>query len=129
MGQDKTHGNRHDGQWRMRRDREVSVWHESLVVVSCLLNLGHHDRRRLCTIFFKRDGTSPTRLHRSMLTLQTCAGVLLTLMTIQLMPVIANYITWRYTFMAQAIGPFIGVICMLRLRRHPDSMRLANGRQ
>ena len=65
----------------------------------------------------------------TMLTVQTCVGVLLTVVTVQLLPVVVDHVTWRYAFMVLAIGPFIGVVCMLRLRRHPDALKLAGGRQ
>ncbi len=36
---------------------------------------------------------------------------------------------WRYAFMPLAIGPFLGVWAMARLRAHPDSIKLAGGRR
>jgi hypothetical protein len=36
---------------------------------------------------------------------------------------------WRFAFMPLAIGPFVGAYAMLRLRRHPDAIRLACGRR
>lgn len=63
----------------------------------------------------------------SMLTVQTCLGFLLTSITIQLMPLMVDWLTWRYAFVFLAIGPFLGVLSMWRLRDQPDSIRLANG--
>ena len=71
---------------------------------------------------------SPYRIG-TMPTLQTCAGGLLTVVTVQLPPVVVDHVTWCYAFMMLTIGPIIGVICMLRLRRDPDSLKLADGRR
>jgi MFS family permease len=65
----------------------------------------------------------------TMLTIQTCAGFLLTLFTIHLMPVIAERFGWAYAFVVLAPGPFLGIWAMARLRRLPDSIRLAGGRR
>ena len=65
----------------------------------------------------------------TMLTVQTCTGVLITVVTVQLLHVLGEHVTWRYAFMVLAIGPFIGVVCMLGLRRHPDALKLAGGRR
>ena len=65
----------------------------------------------------------------TMLTVQTCAGFLLTLATIHLMPPLVDALGWRYAFMALAIGPALGVWSMARLRAHPDSVRIAGGRR
>lgn len=63
----------------------------------------------------------------TMLTVQTCVGFLLTLTTIHLIPVLVEAIGWRYAFAFLAIGPFLGVWAMARLRAHPDAVRLAGG--
>ncbi|MBT7509075.1 MAG: MFS transporter, partial [Rhodospirillaceae bacterium] len=65
----------------------------------------------------------------TMLTMQTCTGFLVTMMTIQLLPLVIDAWTWRYAFAVLAIGPLWGVIAMLRLRAHPDAVKLANGRR
>ncbi|MBV9654150.1 MAG: MFS transporter [Acetobacteraceae bacterium] len=54
----------------------------------------------------------------TMLTVQTCAGFLLTLASIQLTPVMAASIGWRYAFAFLAIGPLLGILAMARLRSH-----------
>lgn len=64
----------------------------------------------------------------TMLTLQTALGFTLTLITIHLMPYAVEALGWRYAFMPLAIGPFLGVWAMARLRAHPASERLAGGR-
>ena len=65
----------------------------------------------------------------TMLTAQTCGGFLLTLVTIQLMPVAVDLVGWSYAFAFLAIGPAAGVWAMLRLRAHPDATKLAGGRR
>ena len=65
----------------------------------------------------------------TMLTVQTSLGFLLTLITIHLMPYAVEWLGWRYAFLPLAIGPFLGVWAMARLRAHPESRRLAGGRR
>ncbi len=65
----------------------------------------------------------------TMLTVQTCAGFLLTLATIHLMPPLVDAVGWRYAFAALAIGPALGVWSMARLRADPASVKLASGRR
>ncbi|MEM7222249.1 MAG: MFS transporter [Pseudomonadota bacterium] len=68
-------------------------------------------------------------LEGTMMTLQTCLGFLLTLVTIQLMPVAVGALGWEFAFMVLAIGPLWGVIAMARLRRLPEAAKLAGGRK
>lgn len=70
---------------------------------------------------------SERNLVGTMLTVQTSLGFLLTLITIHLMPYAVEWLGWRYAFLPLAIGPFLGVWAMARLRAHPASVRLANG--
>lgn len=63
----------------------------------------------------------------TMLTFQTSTGFLLTLLTIHLIPEVANLIGWQWAMAPLAIGPVFGVWAMARLRAHPDSIKLANG--
>jgi MFS family permease len=72
---------------------------------------------------------SDPNLVGTMLTVQTSIGFLLTLLTIHLMPWLADEFGWRYAFMALAIGPFLGAWAMARLRAHPDAAKLAGGRR
>ena len=50
------------------------------------------------------------------LTVQTCAGFLLTMASIRLMPVVAGAIGWQWTFLALAPGPFMGALALRGLR-------------
>jgi len=62
------------------------------------------------------------------LTLQTAVGFLVTVGSIQLVPVAAARIGWQWAFVPLVIGPAIGTAAMLRLRRRPEARKLAGGR-
>jgi hypothetical protein len=51
------------------------------------------------------------------LTLQTCLGFLLTLVTIRFVPTLESWAGWGWAFAALAIGPAIGIWAMASLRR------------
>lgn len=70
---------------------------------------------------------SDPQLVGTMLTVQTCSGFLLTLITIHLMPLLVAQTGWGVAFAILALGPVFGVWSMGRLRRHPDSLKLADG--
>ena len=61
------------------------------------------------------------------LTLQTALGFLLTLVTIRGVPLLADAWGWRWAFPWLALGPALGIIAMIRLRRSPEALRLAGG--
>lgn len=63
------------------------------------------------------------------LTLQTAAGFTLTGVTILLVGWLASEggDAWRVPFLLLAIGPAVGIIAMWRLRRRPESRRMAGG--
>lgn len=63
------------------------------------------------------------------LTLQTCLGFLLTMVSIELIPRAVNVVGWRYAFAILAIGPIFGVASMLRLRALPEAMKIAQGKR
>ena len=63
------------------------------------------------------------------LTLQTCIGFLLTLVSIRLIPWLEPVFGWRYVFIALAPGPVFGILSMLRLRSLPEAERIAHGRK
>lgn len=65
----------------------------------------------------------------TLLTAQTCAGFLLTLASIHLLPDVVAWLGWRGGFGMLAIGPALGCIAMWRLRAHPDARKLAGGRR
>ena len=63
------------------------------------------------------------------LTVQTCAGFALTMASIWLIPPLVAWIHWRWAFVALAVGPFLGVAAMGRLRSLPEALKLAGGRR
>ena len=65
----------------------------------------------------------------TMLTMQTALGFTLTLVTIHLMPYFVEALGWKHAFVPLAIGPFLGVWAMARLRADPDAVKLAGGRR
>lgn len=72
------------------------------------------------------DGTAG-----SALALQTAAGFLLTSLTIYGVSLLdpADAGGWRIAFGLLAIGPAIGIVAMLALRRRPDAVKMAHGRR
>ena len=63
------------------------------------------------------------------LTIQNCVGFALTVASIWMIPVVVSWVGWRWAFAALALGPFLGVVAMGRLRALPDSLKLAAGRR
>lgn len=55
------------------------------------------------------------------LTAQTATGFLLTVVTIQLVPVVAGLIGWQYAFVLLAPGPLLGAVAMSALLNHHQS--------
>ena len=62
------------------------------------------------------------------LTMQTSMGFLLTVVSIQLVPLLVARAGWGWAFAALAPGPALGTVAMWRLLRSPESGRLAGGR-
>ena len=61
------------------------------------------------------------------LTLQTAVGFLLTIGSIQLVPVLANAVGWQWAFAPLVVGPLVGTTAMQWLKRLPDARLLAGG--
>ena len=61
------------------------------------------------------------------LALQTSMGFLLTMISIRLIPIIADKIGWNYSFMILVLGPIFGTISMQKLRRLPEAGKMASG--
>ncbi len=72
---------------------------------------------------------SPPAYVGTALTTQTCVGFALTTISIWLLPSIVAAVGWRWAFATLAIGPFLGVVAMARLRNAPESLALASGRR
>lgn len=65
----------------------------------------------------------------TLLTAHTCAGFLLTMVSIHLVPEVQALLGWPGAFTMLALGPFAGCAAMLRLRRDPEARFLAGGRR
>jgi MFS family permease len=72
---------------------------------------------------------SPPAYVGTALTTQTCVGFALTTLSIWLVPPVAAAVGWRWAFASLAVGPFLGVAAMARLRALPEARRLAGGRR
>ena len=62
------------------------------------------------------------------LTIQTSLGFLLTTVTLRVIPPLRDYLGWERAFTLLALGPMFGIWSMLRLRKLPESARMAGGR-
>jgi MFS family permease len=60
---------------------------------------------------------SPNTHVGTALTLQTCAGFLLTMVTLRALPAVAGSIGWRWAFLLLVPGPLLGSLAMARLQR------------
>jgi MFS family permease len=63
------------------------------------------------------------------LTLQTCIGFLLTVISIKIISIVVAKIGWQYAFILLAPGPFLGTLAMLRLRKLPEAIQIAQGKR
>lgn len=60
-------------------------------------------------------------------TVQLAIGFTLTVLTIWLIPVLRDHLTWRWAFAFLALGPIVGTIAMCRLGHGPEAARLSGG--
>ncbi len=74
---------------------------------------------------------APAGTAGSALALQTAAGFLLTGVTMLGIGVLdpGDRGAWTFAFALLALGPAVGIVAMLRLRRRPESLRMAGGRR
>ncbi len=70
---------------------------------------------------------SDSRYVGTALTIQTCLGFLLTLLTIRLIPSLIERVGWEWAFTVLALGPLFGIFSMLRLRALPEAAKMASG--
>ena len=73
---------------------------------------------------------APSHAVGTALTLQTSLGFLLTMASIQLVPLLVDAVGWRWAFVALAAGPALGIAAMGRLQRlrrgAPAAMRVVS---
>jgi MFS family permease len=72
---------------------------------------------------------SDPRYAGTALALQTGIGFMITVVTIQVTPLLASAFGWQAALLWLAVGPLLGLVAMLRLRSMPKAMRMANGRR
>ena len=75
--------------------------------------------------------TTDTRFVGTALTAQTAIGFLLTVVSIQLVPVVADLIGWQYAFLLLAPGPLLGAVAMSAVgarQHHPQPEEESHGR-
>ena len=63
------------------------------------------------------------------LTIQTCAGFLLTTATIRAVPALEAALGWQAAFALLAAGPLFGIYSMARLRMMPEAQKMAGGKR
>ncbi len=63
------------------------------------------------------------------LTTQVAVGFLVSAVTVQLVPVVGTAIGWRWALAGLAVGPALGAVAMVALRRRPEAARMAGGRR
>lgn len=61
-------------------------------------------------------------------TAQLATGFTLTVLTIWLVPVLREGVTWQWAFAVLAPGPALGILSMWRLKRAPEAALIAGGR-
>lgn len=63
------------------------------------------------------------------LTIQTCAGFLLTALTIRAVPAVEQMVGTGWAFALLTLGPAFGIYHMARLRQMPEAKRMAGGQR
>jgi len=63
------------------------------------------------------------------LQVQTSIGFLITLVTLQLTPILIDIIGFYWVFLILVPGPIFGAISMSKLRRLPEAAQMSNGRR
>jgi predicted MFS family arabinose efflux permease len=60
---------------------------------------------------------APSQYTATALTVQNGIGFAVTVVSLQLLPLLAAHVGWRWAFTTLAVGPFLGAACMVRLGR------------
>ena len=72
---------------------------------------------------------SDKKLMGTALTFQTAIGFLITIGSIMLVPYVVDNFGWRFAFSFLFIGPLFGIISLIKLRRMPESKKIAHGKK
>lgn len=72
---------------------------------------------------------SPPRIVGSAVTFQLAIGFLITVLSINLIPLVQSMLSWRWAFAILSLGPAVGILAMVRLRQHSSACRLAYGQR
>jgi len=70
----------------------------------------------------------PDDVRGTALTLQTALGFMLTLVTISIVPLIADRSSWQWAFLILVPGPVVGTLAMVRLKHSKWAAQIAGGR-
>lgn len=70
----------------------------------------------------------PDDVRGTALTLQTALGFMLTLVTISVVPLIADRSSWQWAFLILVPGPIVGTIAMIRLKHSEWATQIAGGK-
>ncbi|WP_211323252.1 MFS transporter [Amycolatopsis palatopharyngis] len=73
--------------------------------------------------------TADPRYVGTALTAQTAIGFALTVISIQLVPLIADWVSWRYAFLLLAPGPLIGALAMRAFGTQAEALSPETGSQ
>ena len=63
------------------------------------------------------------------LTVQTSVGFGITLISIRLLPSFVHIVSWSFVFTILALGPLIGIISLILLRKETDSTKIGQGKK
>ena len=72
---------------------------------------------------------SPPRIVGSAVTFQLAIGFLITVLSINLIPLVQTMMSWRWAFAILSLGPAVGILAMVRLRQNSSACRLAHGQR
>ena len=74
-------------------------------------------------------GRSDKKLMGTALTLQTAIGFFIAIISILIVPIVVEQIGWKFAFSFLFIGPIFGIIALLKLRKLPESIKIAHGKK
>ncbi len=63
------------------------------------------------------------------LTVQTSVGFGITLISIRLLPSFVHTVSWSFGFTLLVLGPLIGILSLILLRKEPESTKIGQGKK